>query len=323
MNWFYEFNGEQKGPVSDEELDRLVAQGVVLPTTLVWRDGLPNWTPLAQVRAAAAPAGGFAPQPGLTRCDSCGRFFDPADVVQIADRNICAGCKPAVLQGLQQGTVIGGFADPARVGPAWEQQETLGTYAAARDTIKAVLMEPSRTFATMKVDGGIMKPFWFHLIFGGLGTFFYLFYFIAAFFVFARFTANKIDLPTGAGVFILVTGGAAVWCFMSAAINGFLQAGIVHLCLMLCGGARRPYETTFRAICYGSGSVLMLMIIPVLGPLMVIPWSIGISCISLAKAHDTDLWRAVLAIFLPVIVCCVLYVFLFLFSVGLGGLKSH
>jgi hypothetical protein len=321
MNWYYEFNGEQKGPVSDEELDRLVADGVVRPTNLVWRDGLANWTPLAQVRPAAAPAGGVAPQPGMTRCDSCGRFFDPADVVQISGRNVCAGCKPVVLQGLQQGTLLAGI-DPGRVGPAWEQQETLGTYVAARDTIKAVLMEPSRTFATMKVDGGIMKPFWFHMIFGGFGTFMYLFYFIVAIFAFGAFNANKITLPTGAGAFILFTGIAAIWCFMSAAINGFVQAGILHLCLMMCGGARRPYETTFRAICYGSGSVMMLMVIPILGPLMAIPWSIVVSCISLARAHDTDLWRAVLALFLPAIICCVLYIFVIVFAVGIGGMQN-
>jgi hypothetical protein len=321
MNWFYEYNGEQKGPVPEDELDRLIAQGTVLPTTLVWRDGLPNWTPLAQVRATSAPAGGFAAQPGMTRCDSCGRFFEPADVVQISGRNICAGCKPAVLQGLQQGTLLAAFDDPARVGPAWEQQESLGTYVAARDTIKAALMEPSHTFATMKVDGGIMKPFWFHTIFGGLGNFLFIFYVIVAVFIFGAFYGNKIDFPTGGGMFILITVIVAIWCFMSAAINGFLQAGIIHVCLMMCGGARRPYEATFRAICYGSGSAMMLMAIPIVGFLLFIPWSIVVSCISVARAHETDLWRAVLAMFMPGIVCCVLQLFFTLLSIGLGG--SH
>ena len=55
MNWFYEFNGEQKGPVTENELDDLIARGTVLPTTLVWREGLPNWQPLADARVSAAP----------------------------------------------------------------------------------------------------------------------------------------------------------------------------------------------------------------------------------------------------------------------------
>lgn len=322
MNWFYEFNGEQKGPVTDEELDSLLAQGVVLPTTLVWRDGLSGWTPLARVRTAAAPAGDFAPAAGTTQCDSCGRFFQSSDVIQISGRNICAGCKPAVLQGLQQGTFLAGVADPGRTGPAWEHQETLGTFAALRETIKAVLMSPSQTFATMKVNGGIMKPFWYHLITAGFGTFMYYFYILVLVFGFGAFSAAKIDLPTGAGAFVLFLGICAVMSVMAAALSCFMQSGILHVCLMLTGGARRPFETTFRALCYGSGSTMVLMSIPFLGLLMLIPWSLVVSCISLARAHETDLWRAVLAVFMPMIVCCVLYIGLIAISLGLGGMQG-
>src|SRR3954471_12594585 len=107
MSWFYEFNGEQKGPVTESELDQLIAQGTVLPTTLVWREGLASWTPLAQARPSVPPpvpgtssVGGTPTATGTTQCASCGRVFPSSDVVQIAGRNICASCKPAVLQDL-------------------------------------------------------------------------------------------------------------------------------------------------------------------------------------------------------------------------------
>lgn len=326
MNWFYESNGEQKGPVTDDELDSLVAQGVVLPTTLVWRDGLPNWTPLSQVRAAA-PAGGAAPAPGTTRCDSCGQYFQSSDVIQLAGRNICAGCKPAILQSLQQGT-MGMMPDPARTGPAWEQQETLGTYVAARDTIKAVLFQPSQAFATMKVDGGIMKPFWFYTIFGGLGTFVLLcYYFLVIFIALGVMKVDRGAFPIGSGLGIVaIIFGlifVAFFCFVSAAMNGFMHAGILHLCLMLFGGARRPFEATYRAICYGTGPVFMLYCIPVVGIIAAVVYSLVIPCIALARTHETDMWRAVLAVFALPMLCCIVQLGFMILGVLAGNGQSH
>src|SRR4051794_26489609 len=137
MSWFYESNGEQKGPVTDTELDQLIAQGTVLPTTLVWREGLASWTPLAQARPSVPPpvpgAGtlsGTATSPGTTQCASCGRVFPSSDVVQIAGRNICASCKPAVLQDLQQSGADLQIGELARTGPPWESRETLGFFPA-------------------------------------------------------------------------------------------------------------------------------------------------------------------------------------------------
>ncbi|WP_038163565.1 RDD family protein [Verrucomicrobium sp. BvORR106] len=50
MNWFYSENGQQKGPISDMELTTLVRGGTIPVNTLVWREGLPDWQPLSQVR---------------------------------------------------------------------------------------------------------------------------------------------------------------------------------------------------------------------------------------------------------------------------------
>lgn len=50
MNWYYALGGQQKGPVSDMEFTTLVREGVILPTTLVWREGQPEWLALEKVR---------------------------------------------------------------------------------------------------------------------------------------------------------------------------------------------------------------------------------------------------------------------------------
>ncbi|HEX3870224.1 MAG TPA: DUF4339 domain-containing protein, partial [Pirellulales bacterium] len=99
MNWFYESNGQPRGPISDAELDQLIARGEVTPTTLVWREGLANWQPLQSVRPtsdAAGPATEEPPPADAVKCDACGRLVSRSEIIQIGERAICASCKPAV-----------------------------------------------------------------------------------------------------------------------------------------------------------------------------------------------------------------------------------
>lgn len=117
MNWFYAQDGQQAGPVEDGELDRLVQTGTINTTTLVWHSGMTSWQPYIQARsvapAAYAGAGGAAavsayanapaPAPGQLRCSECTRVFPADEVVQIEGLNVCADCKPIVLQKLREG----------------------------------------------------------------------------------------------------------------------------------------------------------------------------------------------------------------------------
>lgn len=59
MNWYYVENGQQKGPVTQDQLDELARQGVIKADTLVWTDGMANWLPYSQAR----PGTGAAPMP--------------------------------------------------------------------------------------------------------------------------------------------------------------------------------------------------------------------------------------------------------------------
>lgn len=50
--WFYGENGAQHGPLDGGELERRIAAGQVGPGTLLWREGMPSWQPLATVQAS-------------------------------------------------------------------------------------------------------------------------------------------------------------------------------------------------------------------------------------------------------------------------------
>jgi uncharacterized RDD family membrane protein YckC len=59
MDWFYAKNNQQNGPVTLEALASLLQQGHVLPSDLVWHDGMPAWQPagvVPELNAASAAA---------------------------------------------------------------------------------------------------------------------------------------------------------------------------------------------------------------------------------------------------------------------------
>ncbi len=42
-DWFYSVGDTRQGPVTEDDLKRLVAAGRLRPSDLVWRDGMPDW----------------------------------------------------------------------------------------------------------------------------------------------------------------------------------------------------------------------------------------------------------------------------------------
>jgi uncharacterized membrane protein len=50
-DWYYAVDNEQKGPINEAELKEHLAGNKVPPDTLVWKDGMDNWTPANQVPA--------------------------------------------------------------------------------------------------------------------------------------------------------------------------------------------------------------------------------------------------------------------------------
>jgi GYF domain 2/Interferon-induced transmembrane protein len=48
MIWFYSKNGQQLGPISEEEFSRKCMSGEILSTDLVWKEGMSDWKPLMQ-----------------------------------------------------------------------------------------------------------------------------------------------------------------------------------------------------------------------------------------------------------------------------------
>lgn len=346
MNWYYESAGQQQGPVADSELDRLLAEGKITPDTLIWREGMSGWTPLRTARPSAPPpianiedsdpgwevtrpgtpmpprpsesTGSDAPQPGWIRCSLTGKYFPPSEIIYLEGKPYSAAAKPQVVASMQSGAVVPGFSGD-RNGPAWEQRDQLGFMKAMIETIKAVLLEPTRTFSTMKREGGLQNPLLFYIIIGTIGGIVSQVLVSMAQVAVPAMSGNQNAAGTAAAVGGISLVMSIIMVPVQIAIAAFVWPGVLHLCLMMLKGATHPYETTFRAVNYASGSVAALQIIPVLGMIAMIPWSFIATIIGIARAQETSTGKAALAVFLPMIVCGCLFAALLASIMGLGA----
>jgi hypothetical protein len=120
MNWYYVRDNKQDGPHSDEAIRELAKSGLINSSTSVWCEGMADWQPLSQAAAHLLPS--QPPPPASTGgigesvCGECGGVFPTVETVSLGGVRVCARCKPAYLQKLQEGVASSGRAgDLARL----------------------------------------------------------------------------------------------------------------------------------------------------------------------------------------------------------------
>jgi hypothetical protein len=272
-------SGTTLGTFSEEEVRAGLRAGRFVPSDLGWREGMAQWQPLSQFSEFAAdiPTGAAAAPP-------------PAPGVAAAGPAVPAMIAPAVA------------VAPARSGLPWENRQARGFFPSFFETMIMILTKPAEAFVLMRREGGFGDPLMYGLIGGCFGYVVYLlFLMLMPSLAMMGDRNNVLAGVIGAG-FGMAFSILFVPIFIT--IGLFIGAGVLHVCLMIVGGAKQPYETTFRVLCYSIGSTYPLVIVPVCGGFIAGIWGLVLECIGLAKAHETETGRAVLAVLLPVIVCC-------------------
>jgi hypothetical protein len=277
MQWHYAIGGRQFGPVTQERLDEMVTKGEISRETLVWKEGMPQWQRIDELMPDRfAATDGAPPLPG--------------------------------------GAMM----------PAWEERKKLGIIPAAIDTVKQVLGCPSDTFARLRRDGGFWEPLFYNVLVSTAAALV-----SAALSVMLNISAagpqkllelisktqingqvsQSLNVSLNAGA---VGVGAAIGAMLIALIatpigvtvGVFIGSIISHLCLMMLGSGKRGLESTFRVVNYAAGSVAPFSAIPILGPLVGGIWALVLYVIGFAKVHEISTGRAVVAVLLPILVCC-------------------
>lgn len=88
---------------------------------------------------------------------------------------------------------------------------------------------------------------------------------------------------------------------MTIIFSLFLGSIVTHVCLVIVGGNKKGFQTTFRAIAYAfSGN--LFAIIPFIGNTIGAIYFLILTIIGLRESHAISTGKAVLAVFLPLIV---------------------
>jgi hypothetical protein len=267
------------GVFSEEEVREGLRTGRFVSTDIGWREGMASWQPLSQFPELGAAAPAAPPA------------------------QIPAGATAE--------------ATATRSGLPWEHRQERGFFNAFVETLVMVLTRPGEAFGVMKREGGLGEPLIYALIGGCLGGIVSLLFSLglksAGFFADRHDTFSAMaGMGVGSAAFIVLVP-------LFVIIGLFIGSAIIHLCLMIVGGVNQSFETTFRVIAFSQGSTGPLQMIPVCGGMIAGVWALVCNCIGLARAHDTDTGRAVLAVFLPLIVCCGGVLLIALMFGGLGA----
>jgi hypothetical protein len=267
------------GVFSEEEVREGLRTGRFAPTDIGWREAMANWQPLSQFPELASAAVPTVPP----------------------------------VQAGATGTPV---AVPPRSGLPWEHRQERGFFSAFVETLAMVLTKPGTAFSVMRTEGGLGEPLLYAIIGGGIGV---IVWFIFSLLLNSLGLITPRDTGFGSMLGMTVSFMVLVWRLVAVAAAPFIFGGLVHVSLMLVGGAKKTFETTFRVISFSQGSTAPLQLVPCCGGLVALVWCLVANCIGIARTHEIDAGRATLAVLLPVIVCCgggLLLLFMF------GGLAA-
>lgn len=182
--------------------------------------------------------------------------------------------------------------------PPWERRERFGFLNAFYLTVKDVLLAPGRFFQRMPSAVGVSQPLFFAIVIGAIATFVSWMWALTGSSLQALLGENLEEIVQGPLYsFILFLFSPVV-----TAVLLFIQAGLAHLILLLVGGGKLGFEATFR-VCAYSEAASLLVLVPVCGQGIAIVWNLVIMIIGLYHIHETEPWKAVVAVLAPTLVC--------------------
>lgn len=182
--------------------------------------------------------------------------------------------------------------------PPWERRDRFGFLNGLYLTTKDVLLSPQQFFHRMPSQVGLAEPLYYAIILGVVAAFFGWMWSLAG---------SSLQMFVAEDIGEVVRGPIASFVFfltspITVAILLFIKAGVIHLVLQVLGGNRLGFEATFRVAAYGEAASI-LALLPFCGSVVGVLWSLFVTIVGLYAIHDTDPWRAVVAVLAPLALC--------------------
>jgi hypothetical protein len=197
----------------------------------------------------------------------------------------------------------------ARDGPPWERDGY--SLSSFWETAKPIIIAPATIFSSVRREGGLGSPILFAMAGSLTGGLVYALWMSALqFMLLAAENAPNAAAPIAVQI-VLTIVQAVVGGTIGVLVGLFVGAGILHLALMMLGGANYPFETTFRVVAYTNGAIALLNIIPCIGPFLGLASYFISTIIGLSRMQEISGGKAALAVLLPILVCGGCFIFVF------------
>lgn len=249
----------------------------------------------------------------LARCPSCRNTFS-TDRTGRQDCPICG--KPLVVPEQGAGSAPQPQAEvlSEAQGTPWERRAELGLVTAWAQTVQLALFEPSKLFASARLDRGAAQLGFAVLtgsVFGAVGQALGLLVRGQSQALLDRMiaqsqmpdsfrqmlqTSQRMNTP---GWFVLGVVLLPVVYFLVVYFN----AAVTHLFALLLGQSRRGFAATFAACTY-SFAPLVLLAVPGCGAIVGVIWLIVLTGIGLRETHGIKPAGAAAAVLAPYLALC-------------------
>ena len=192
---------------------------------------------------------------------------------------------------------------PPVQGLPWEKRTEVGFFNGLLETVRLVLLEPTKAFQAMPVTGGLGAPLFFYVLLGSIGA-------LAGFVYQAVLNSvNPAATPQEQALAAMfgstaVVGGSIMMMPVILAAAAFVTTAIIHLALIILGGANRPFESTFRVVCYAGGATAVLQLLPVCGAVLMTVWNLIVMVLGISIVQKIGVGRSFVAVVLPTLLCC-------------------
>jgi hypothetical protein len=275
-------DGKALGRYSEEDIAEGLRDGKFLLTDLAWSDPMPSWIPLGEF-------------PGLPE-------VPPAT-------EVVANVAPVERPPLPS------------VEPAWEERQQLGFFKALVETVAALVGRPRTVFVSMPATGGYWGPLLFLLITGTVSGWAAIAY---------QFAITRVNPETLGDALKEVPPGMIDWIFaalfvtmpLGLVISAGMMCGFYHLALMVLSKTPVRFETTFRIYCYAWGAASVFQLLPMCGGYIYPVFAIYLTVLGFRDVQKVNTPVAVLAVLLPMLLCCGLAMMLGFGAVAAGGAAS-
>ncbi|MBN1421216.1 MAG: YIP1 family protein [Planctomycetes bacterium] len=233
-------------------------------------------------------------------CEACAAPLCHDCGVDILGHVYCLQCKEEVLRSYERGETID--AGAARGPSPFENRREIGFFSGLIDTLRESMFRPQEFFGRIEPEANLGDAVLYGVIVAGVAGAIGQAWQIAFGDIFQRLTpfeARDAEFATIQRTMNIIFLFAMPIVIL---VYGFIQSALYHLALLLVGGAQRGFAATARAVFYGYGATVWSAI-PFCGGFIAGLWTLIITIIGIQKLHDTALWKAIVAYFLPLVVC--------------------